>query len=1163
MSYSFETIDGKTLKASPNVDIPDWIDNIAFKEKVDRVFDLATDANIVNQKHVVASRSNNNTAFTRDIAYTFNNQTLKNFAVVKLSSFLRKTKFAILNSEPTNNGITFDVTFENNPAQYKFSYNANDGKINNDKFFIVALNDDVNEYPFSEAGLEDSFNDVKEGFDSKKSYKVKVGNNNFTVMTRYEIIKRCNGSLKEATDLINKNIKEGNIVGVGSNEYASYYDMNMLFPDKRENLEKEASHTADFVDNIGQTDINEKKTAERLSHEAVQKFANVINILNVDNAKRNDNILDFDAEIVNKDIRHKIAIRLSIEDEKVKDILSICFNEKDMQINDFLNEIDKKDKKIASYTGKNTKLGNHIFSMKNLTDELEKYISKDNVDSMIQLWCKSGKLNAIENNKFASKLSLNELLFDTEDISFLSKEEIDNILEEKQKFGNKFYRADVKMVVTKTAIYSQLKDYLNEDTVNKIIEKLKENNTLKSLDKDKFACKCDLEDLIKLCNETQLVEKKPVNYALAKRNDNLFESVWQEDTGSRNYQIIASISDYANKINSYLSQYLKDFYVELIDKKNAIITFDGKHVYASILGDIDDIVCDIHGKKISIAKLNHALEITPTLKAYLEDNDVSNYQKIIISKKMFENKLNDYFSDSEINTIISYLEDNNKLHKIAEDKYVSNSSFDELIKNINVSPNMQLKAKHLKLKDKKDGYRFESASIEDGDSRNNVANENIKEKIASIKEKINKYLKCDVKVVNDKDLVLDFDGRKLYARVDKDKIICKVGSKEVAIEDVSKAFEKSNLLKQYLQDNNYELVDHYSCIFTEDELNNILADYLSNEDIDIFIIDLNDNGILQSLGNKKFASKYSRDEILNECKKNIDTTLRKKHLILSNKNDNKQFEVINVEDTGTRNPEEQLSKANYKKLMASQMPTGVEIEDFKDIDIKEKWVTAELHLFNKEKGISSSVIAQSDIDNAKLKNTRFFIGNKEIDVKDAFVNTLLASKINEMRNNENTKHDILISKEALKKHLRFLTDDSQLDDAINSWLELGHVKEAGNNQYASKYSLNELISMSKLKPYMEEVINDNLKHASKNNEMIPKSFHTNNFEAKTLASIKDGKTNDAFNEVKDKVLKLAESYVEKSIITKNKLSKISALLDKVTTSHQLDSIYKDLQRYNK
>ena len=1163
MSYSFEMIDGKAIKASPNTDIPEWIDNIDFKEKVDRVFDLATDTNIVNQKHVVASRSDNNTAFTRDIAYTFNNQTLKNFAIVKLSSFLRKTRFSVNNSEPKNNGITFDVTFENNPAIYKFSYNVNDGKINNDNFFVVLLNDDMNEYPFSEAGLEDSFNDVKEGFDSKKSYKVNVGNKNFTVMTRYEIVKRCNGSLKEATDLINKNIKEGNIVGVGSNEYASYYDMNLLFPDKREVIEKEASHSADFVENIGQTNVNEQKTAERLSHEAVKKFANVINILNVDNAKRSDDVLDFDAEIINKDIHHKIAFKLSIENEKVKDILSIRFNEKDMQIADFLNEINKRDTKIASYTGQDTKIGKHIFSMKHLTDELEKYIAKDNVDAMIQSWCKSEKLTAIENNKFASKHSLNELLFDTDDISFLSKDEIDNILAEKQKFGNTFHRADVKMIVTKTAIYNQLKDYLNEDTVNKIIEQLKENNTLKDVEGNKYVCKCSLEDLIELCNETKIVEKKPVNYALAKRNDNLFESVWQEDTGSRNYQIIANINDYANKINSYLSQYLKDFYVELIDKKNAVITFNGKHVYASILGDIDDIVCDIHGKKISIAKLNHALEVTPALKAYLEDNDESNYQKIIISKKMFENKLNDYFSDSEINTIISYLEDNNKLQKIADDKYVSNSSFDELIKNINVSPDMQLKAKRLKLKDKQDGYRFESALVEDGDSRNNLANENAKEKIASIKEKINKYLKCDVKAINDKDLVLDFDGRKLYAYVNENNIICKVGSKEVAIEDVSKAFKKSNLLKQYLQDNNYEPVGYYSCIFTEDELNNILSDYLSNEDINVFIIDLNDDGILQSLGNKKFASKYSRDEILNECKKNIDTTLKKKHLILSNKNENKQIEAIDVEDTGTRNPEEQLSKANYKKLIVSQMPEDIDIEDFKNINIKENNVTAELHLFNKEKGISSGVVAVSDIDNAKLKNTKFFIGNKEVNISDAFVNTLLAKKINEMRNVENIKHDILISKTALKKHLKFLTDDNQLDDAIKSWLELGHIKEAGNNQYASKYSLNELISMSNLKPYIEEVIEDNLKHASKNNEMIPKSFHTNNFEAKTLSSIKDGKTNDAFNEVKDKVLKLAESYVEKSIITKNKLSKISSLLDKATTSHQLDSIYKDLQRYNK
>ena len=85
------------------------------------------------------------------------------------------------------------------------------------------------------------------------------------------------------------------------------------------------------------------------------------------------------------------------------------------------------------------------------------------------------------------------------------------------------------------------------------------------------------------------------------------------------------------------------------------------------------------------------------------------------------------------------------------------------------------------------------------------------------------------------------------------------------------------------------------------------------------------------------------------------------------------------------------------------------------------------------------------------------------------------------------------------------------------------ISDLGNNKYASRHTITELISSSNLKAYSDEKISDNYKHANKSNVMIPKSYHTNNFEAKMLSSVKDGKTSDELNALKETFVGISQN----------------------------------------
>ena len=256
-----------------------------------------------------------------------------------------------------------------------------------------------------------------------------------------------------------------------------------------------------------------------------------------------------------------------------------------------------------------------------------------------------------------------------------------------------------------------------------------------------------------------------------------------------------------------------------------------------------------------------------------------------------------------------------------------------------------------------------------------------------------------------------------------------------------------------------------------------------------------------------------------------------------------------------------MSVKDYKRLIHQLIPTYITLNAIQGLHLKDDILSADLQLFDNNKGLSTLVHLNAKVANHSLHNVIYSCNNHNVTLDDAFMSTILTDKVTALRNIKQFQGNIIIGKSALKSQLRYLTDESQIDDVIKNWEKLGQVHSIDSDTFASPYSLNELIAMSNLKPYQEDVIANNLKRARQSKEIIPKAFHTNNFETKVLSAVKDGKTTDGLETAKQKVYALAISYCDKKFITNTKLSYIAEQLQNVTNINALSDIYNDLQRY--
>ena len=274
--------------------IPDWMKGMNTDVKEIEKIDLDIKAKPAFSEKTTINRQTSDGSI-REMTASVNETKAKLDSKIELSKFLTG-RFFKSTEKVIGNKVVIATTIQSIPASFNFPYEVVNGKIKQCKTFNVDFDGNNYEYPFSKAAFEECLADIKNN--KPKMSKVAENVGQYSIINREEIIRRYNGKLREATDKINELIAEGLLVGVSSNSYGSFYDLDQLIPqeEKEKGLDKQGEF--EFVQNKEHVEANPYKQASVLAIESSKFLSEIFKDFNIIKSNRDNNELLVSANVL-------------------------------------------------------------------------------------------------------------------------------------------------------------------------------------------------------------------------------------------------------------------------------------------------------------------------------------------------------------------------------------------------------------------------------------------------------------------------------------------------------------------------------------------------------------------------------------------------------------------------------------------------------------------------------------------------------------------------------------------------------------------------------------------------------------------------------------------------------------------------------------------------
>ena len=414
--------------------IPQWLEGIADVElreinKID--LDISPKASFAEKNTINRDNQSGELRYVHGTKLSSDRMVID--SKIQLSKFLLG-KYYKTAASTNEDEVQLLTQLDGVAGDFIFRFKKSGTKVANNTTFVINLNDEIVEYPFSKAGLAECIRDVKSNKITASKKVESIGK--ASLINKEEIVRRFNGSLRQATDRINELVKNGDIIGAGSNTFASYYDMDYLFP----SMEKEAAESPmgafEFAPNTEHVATNEYKNKESFIIDTEKVFKNIFADYKLIDLNRENNSLYISAKVLdNNGITHEASFLFDIKNEKISDIKNVNYNSSDFSLNSFLTKINDTNELVKNSNLHQKKIyDQQIYTKKSINEKLAHIIDKSLTDDVIDSWINLKLIEPINSELFTSKKSFAELLNNIS-IAMLSNETIANIVNSSKKFG--------------------------------------------------------------------------------------------------------------------------------------------------------------------------------------------------------------------------------------------------------------------------------------------------------------------------------------------------------------------------------------------------------------------------------------------------------------------------------------------------------------------------------------------------------------------------------------------------------------------------------------------------------------------------------------------------------------------------------------------------------
>lgn len=598
--------------------VPDWMnnltDNLQIKER--QTINLESEKRGVFAENQQVYRPELS-ADPRYLINKYNETKMLSESKISLAKFLVGKYYKVAEEHVGTENVTLNVIIDGIGANFQFPFEIKAGKISMSNSFFA----NEGEYPFSKAGLNECLADIKSGR-VKQAEKVE-GVGKVFVINREEIVRRYNGSLRQATDKINQLLSEGSIVGAGSNSYASFYDVDHLFPKLEKQAGEEKMGEFHFAPNQEHVASNQFKSARQLTVDAstylVSEFGQNVS---VKEAKRSNNELEVTATVLaHNGVRRNLDIVFDIENEKLSSVKSASLDSNTVNSKDLKQSLHQVvDSLLNKYhsTGKTVSKHAHtgmILTSKDIESKLFKVVEANKIPNLISDWISNGHLTPINSFTFATKNTFEELLH-VANINPMSDEQTDEISDLQKHFGGGL---EVETDLIKP-----------QEEVREIEDKGSDEQRLFNANAfiNKHLKKYRVASFDKISNDAYSMKVSLMNKTTGTRHDVPFTISFD---GSKVVECVASIGD--------------------------------------------------HG--VSMENLAQAFTKNKVLAKYLQDRTAGTIaESIVISRKNLQRKLASIITTSKIDETINAWLEKGLMTELNQETLASDHSFEELLMNV-------------------------------------------------------------------------------------------------------------------------------------------------------------------------------------------------------------------------------------------------------------------------------------------------------------------------------------------------------------------------------------------------------------------------------------------------------------------------------------------------
>lgn len=1135
MNGKFRTTSSSLFNTNNSEQLPDWMKdlNIELKEKENINLDIQTKGAFAEKTTINRDEIDGT---PRYLEASFNDTKLITDAKIELAKFLTGRYYKV-EANANNNVAKLNVKIDGIPAEFTFNFSALNGKLNNDSTFSILSNGESGEYPYSKAGFEECINDIRANRVKMGSTKVEaVGK--YSIINREEIIRRFNGHLRPALDKINDFLKDGSLIGVGSNSYASFYDVEYLFPQ----MEKEAGDAPlpafEYVKNTEHVATNEHKSANVLSIEASKMLNEFFADHNIKNCERDNDELLVKADILNNNgVRCTADFCFGIEKEKLASLKIVECNDKRMTIEQFLGELQIGSKVLEAYLNQNNESVKRIYrgivlTEKEINHRLAKIANRQTIHNIIQNWIDRSLVTPVNSTTYTTEHTFEDLLASV-NTKVLTAEEL----------------SEINYLSNRTAMYETDRQEVKDTGVREYDD-------------------IEASDRLRLNNLQAELTKYFKNFKL----DNFVLS----DNHTYNERI-----DMKNSLSVEASErILMDSYTADL---NFISSNGTKHtikVTASYrVNNVNPTIwASVDNNNIPLQQFAASFERSPLLAAYLQDKIANTTgSNIIITDNDIKRRLSAFLNAEEIISTIDNWYEKHLIKDIGNGNYVSNCSFEELLSSTVATLMNEVDRKQIAAIKQHFGnmQKFAREDVQDtgvrevdeyvsDDTLLNSANNFLSKHFNNFQtlgfNTGDEVVNYSVRLFDEEsglstviNMNFAFEGNKVTA--------CNIdlNGEKVSLENVKKVFAMNETLSKYLQANPGKRTEA-PMIMTVENLRRKLSTIAnaSLEEIEDAISKWTIGGKINSISSNVIASKYTFEQLLsmsnikpltdNEIKDRFTKAQRNKGIMVN---------ASYIQDSDTRQPMEVWSSERMLLHVKAELNKITQDYEILDADLVDDKFIVSARVVNPKSGIRQRMkISFNNIDGKLSKLELDDSINEQLKVKDEAVNTYIQHNAINSRQYKN-----IISKSQLKNKLSTIANVDNMDVLVDSMITNQILKPIDSNTFACDYSLSEIVAhLSRFEKTDLEAGQEQTKLAQRDENTI-KISDKRLMDNDTRVLEKQAFSAEKMASVSGNIVKVVNQALNHKMITAKKYTQLMEAVDNAQTLNDLEAVWKELNRY--